>query len=82
MIKLFQKFVEHEAKPRTDAKASAFASALQNREALLLGFGQSQYFPNVGKCCDLSPLGVALQYRLTPSYCRLTPSYCRASLEL
>ena len=55
MIELFQKFAEHEAEPRTDAKASAFAEMLQNSEALLLNFGQSQYFPNVGKYCALSP---------------------------
>ncbi|MBO5701760.1 MAG: hypothetical protein J6S71_04925, partial [Clostridia bacterium] len=28
---------------------SAFAYVLQNSETLLLSFGQSQYFPNVGK---------------------------------
>ena len=49
LIKLFQKFAEHEAEPRTNAKASAFATPLQNREVPLLDFGQSQYFPNVGK---------------------------------
>jgi hypothetical protein len=37
------------------ANISAFASALQNHEALLRDFGQSQYFPNVGKYCALSP---------------------------
>jgi len=56
LIKLFQKFAEHEAEPRTNAKASAFATMLQKGEALLLLFGQSQYFPNVGKYCALSPL--------------------------
>ena len=50
-----QSRAEHEAEPRTNAKASAFASVLQNGEALLLRFGQSQYFPNVGKYCALSP---------------------------
>ncbi len=55
LIKLFQKFAEHEAEPRTNAKASAFATMLQKGEALLLLFGQSQYFPNVGKYCALSP---------------------------
>ena len=55
LIELFQKFAEHEAEPRTNARASALATALQNREALLLDFGQSQYFPNVGKYCALSP---------------------------
>jgi hypothetical protein len=54
LIELFQKFVEHEAKPRTNAKASAFAYILQNHEALLRDFGQIQYFPNVGKYCALS----------------------------
>ena len=56
LIELFQKFAEHEAEPRTNAKASAFASVLQTGEALLLLFGQSQYFPNVGKYCALSSL--------------------------
>ena len=50
LIKLFQKFAEFEAEPHFNAKASAFSSMLQNREALLLDFGQSQHFPNVGKC--------------------------------
>ena len=35
---------EHEAEPRTNAKASAFATALQNREVLLLDFGMSRAF--------------------------------------
>jgi hypothetical protein len=56
LIELFQKFAEYEAEPHFNAKASAFASVLQNREALLLDFGQSQYFPTVGKYCALSPL--------------------------
>ena len=55
MIELFQKFAEHEAEPRTNARASALASMLQKDEALLRLFGQSQHFPNVGKCCALSP---------------------------
>ena len=61
LIELFQKFAEHEAEPRTNAKALAFANVLQNREASLpkanifSDFGQSQYFPNVGKYCALSP---------------------------
>jgi hypothetical protein len=32
LIKLFQKFAEPEAEPRTNAKASAFATALQKDE--------------------------------------------------
>ena len=66
LIELFQKFAEHEAEPRTNAKASAFASVLQTGEALLLLFGQSQYFPNVGKYCALSPratIGRAMLHR-------------------
>ena len=35
LIELFQKFAEHEAEPRTNAKASAFATVHQNREANL-----------------------------------------------
>ena len=54
LIELFQKFAEYEAEPHFNAKASAFATVLRNREALLLGFGQSQSFPNVGKDCALS----------------------------
>ena len=60
MIELFQKFAEFEAEPHFNAKASAFATVLQNREASLpkanifSDFGQSQYFPNVGKYCALS----------------------------
>ena len=54
-VHLFQKVAELETASRFNAKASAFATALQNREALLLDFGQSQYFPNVGKYCALSP---------------------------
>ena len=64
LIELFQKFAEHEAEPRTNAKASAFASMLQNSEALLLNFGQSQYFPNVGKYCALSPRAQAQTNRI------------------
>ena len=41
--------------PRTNARPSGLATPLQNREAPLLDFGQSQYFPNVGKYCALSP---------------------------
>jgi hypothetical protein len=33
LIELFQKFAEFEAEPHFNAKASAFASALQNGEA-------------------------------------------------
>jgi hypothetical protein len=55
LIKLFQKFAEFEAEPHFNAKASAFATALQNDEAPLRHFGQSQYFPNVGKYCALPP---------------------------
>ena len=55
LIKLFQKFAEFEAEPHFNAKASAFASMLQKYEALLRIFGRSQYFPNVGKYCALSP---------------------------
>ena len=40
--------------PRTNARPSGLATPLQNREASLLDFGQSQHFPNVGKCCALS----------------------------
>ncbi len=54
MIELFQKFVGDGATPHFNAKASAFASAFRAREAMLLGFGQSQSFPNVGKDCALS----------------------------
>jgi hypothetical protein len=54
LIELFQKFAEYEAEPHFNAKASAFATVLRNREAPLLGFGQSQSFPNVGKDCALS----------------------------
>ena len=66
-VHLFQKVAEHEAEPRTNARASALASVLQNREALLLDFGQSQYFPNVGKYCALSPparfaRGIAIEF--------------------
>ena len=50
LVKLFQKLAELETASRFNAKASAFAAALQNREAPLLDFRQSQYFPNVGKC--------------------------------
>ena len=49
-----QSRAEHEAEPHFNAKASAFASMLQKYEALLRIFGQSQYFPNVGKYCALS----------------------------
>ena len=45
LIKLFQKFAEYEAEPHFNAKASAFANMLQNREALLLDFGQSAILP-------------------------------------
>ena len=50
----FSKLAEHEAEPRTTARPSGLATVLQNREAMLLDFGQSQYFPIVGKCCALS----------------------------
>ncbi|MBQ3228686.1 MAG: hypothetical protein IJB43_08895 [Clostridia bacterium] len=50
LIELFQKFAELETASRFNAKASAFASVLQNGEASLRHFGQSQYFPIVGKC--------------------------------
>jgi hypothetical protein len=50
----FSKLAEHEAEPRTNARPSGLATVLQNREAMLLDFGQSQYFPIVGKCCALS----------------------------
>jgi hypothetical protein len=63
LIELFQKFAEYEAEPHFNAKASAFATAFQNREAPLLDFGQSQYFPNVGKDCALSPF---FQIKLSP----------------
>ena len=43
-----------EAEPRTNARPSGLTTVLQNREAMLLDFGQSQYFPIVGKCCALS----------------------------
>ncbi len=33
LIKLFQKFAEYEAEPHFNAKASAFATVLQNGEA-------------------------------------------------
>ena len=81
LIKLFQKFAEHDHLPSASCKSglSAYASIflqkntrfaqslelmrklqlsllLQTSEALLLKFGQSQYFPNVGKYCALSPL--------------------------
>jgi hypothetical protein len=35
LIKLFQKFAEYEAEPHFNAKASAFATVLQNGEAHL-----------------------------------------------
>ena len=35
LIKLFQKFAEFEAEPHFNARASALATALQNREANL-----------------------------------------------
>ena len=54
LIELFQKFAELETASRFNARPSGLATALQNREALLLDFGQSQYFPNVGKYCALS----------------------------
>ncbi|MBR4061950.1 MAG: hypothetical protein IKK01_02685 [Clostridia bacterium] len=63
LIELFQKFAEYEAEPHFNAKASAFATVLQNDEALLRHFGQSQSFPNVGKDCALSPFS---QIKLSP----------------
>ena len=44
MVNLFQKVAELETASRFNARASALATVLQNREALLLDFGQSQYF--------------------------------------
>ena len=55
MIELFQKFAELETASRLNARPSGLASALQNSEALLLNFGQSRCFPNVGKHRALSP---------------------------
>jgi hypothetical protein len=48
--------------PRTNAKAEAFASVLQNHEALLRDFGHSQSFPNVGKDCAMSPAPEGREY--------------------
>ena len=39
LIKLFQKFAEHEAEPRTNASVRARYIMLRNAEALLLRFG-------------------------------------------
>ena len=64
LIELFQKFAEYEAEPHFNAKASAFASALRNGEAMLLRFGQSQSFPNVGKDCALSFFFIAFSAAL------------------
>ena len=50
LIKHFQKFAEHEAEPRTNARASALASSLQKYEALLRIFGQSRSLPTVVPC--------------------------------
>jgi hypothetical protein len=50
LVKLFQKLAEHETASRLNARASALAGVLQKAEALLLLFGQSRCFPNVGKC--------------------------------
>jgi len=72
LVHLFQKVAELETASRFNAKASAFASVLQKYEALLRIFGQSQYFPNVGKYCALSPRAM----RATPHkiFCKI-PSF-------
>ena len=49
-----EKFAGFGAVPHFNARPSGLADVLQNSEALLLNFGQSQYFPNVGKYCTLS----------------------------
>jgi hypothetical protein len=54
LVKLFQKLAEHETASRLNARASALAGVLQKAEALLLLFGQSRCFPNVGKRRALS----------------------------
>ena len=82
MIELFQKFAEHEAEPRTNARASALATALQNGEALLLRFGQSQPFPNVGKGCALSPFAARKSLRLSTVYPPNPPASGRELFKL
>ena len=65
LIELFLKFAVFEAEPHFNARASALATVLQNGEAPLRHFGQSQYFPNVGKDCALSPRALCALYRLS-----------------
>jgi hypothetical protein len=69
LIELFQKFAEFEAEPHFNAKASAFATPLQNHEAPLRDFGHMHCFPNVGKQCICPPLGSRSEVRAWRERC-------------